>query len=408
MGILLSMYNICLHLAHFTQPTYQLWIIRILFIIPIYAIISFISIRSSSLGLYLEILRDVYEAFVIYCFLVWILSVIGGEAACAVSIAQRMSMAHPFPLCLLPPLRLNASFLRMCKRLTLQFVLIKLVTAAISFALLIIGGRSLYSFWAWQLLMLTAYNVSYTLALYGLFLFYSSTKNEMRSVSPVKKFLAVKAIVFLTYWQALFIPIVFGTQNSEATNDVVLCFEMVFFAALHYRAFPWSEFRFESVRCDEIGYDYTHFAGLDAMDTVTAAEDTVPRIERKKEDVRDSEGVTVRAWCSALCRVLNVMDVCDDARVHFVTPIANKKLLMKQRSVDEEAEEEDVQDDIDVETHRRARVSSQRLKDTLLFDEQHTELATKKQRQQAYAKECKQHNIELITKPHVQTTSIET
>lgn len=234
-GIIASFYNIALHLAHWTRPVYQLWIVRVLFIVPIYAIISFVSIHQASLGLYMEIIRDCYEAFVIYCFLIWILNVIGGEQACAVSIAQRMSMKHPFPLCCLPPLRLNASFLRACKQMTLQFVILKPITATISFLLLVIGGEDLYYNSIWQLIMLTAYNVSYTLALYGLFLFYVATKDEMNSFSPVKKFLAVKSIVFMTYWQALFIPIIFGSEYSDKTNDFILCLEMVVFAFMHYR-----------------------------------------------------------------------------------------------------------------------------------------------------------------------------
>ena len=75
--------------------------------------------------------------------------------------------------------------------------------AAISFILLASGGKNLYDNNFWQIISLTLYNVSYTLALYGLFLFYIATKEEMKTHSPVKKFLAVKSIVFMTYWQSL-------------------------------------------------------------------------------------------------------------------------------------------------------------------------------------------------------------
>ena len=124
-GIAFSMYNIWNHLSHWNKPIFQLWIVRVLFIIPIYSFISFFSIRFETAGLYLEIIRDCYEAFVIYCFLIWILNAIGGEENCGRSIASRMHMPHPFPLCCLPHIRLNSNFLRVCKQFTLQFVILK-------------------------------------------------------------------------------------------------------------------------------------------------------------------------------------------------------------------------------------------------------------------------------------------
>ena len=46
-----------------------------------------------------------------------------------------------------------------------------------------------------------AYNISVTVALYGLFLFYSATRPLLSPFHPVLKFLSVKSIVFLSFWQ---------------------------------------------------------------------------------------------------------------------------------------------------------------------------------------------------------------
>eukprot|EP00483_Globobulimina_turgida_P000171 UN00171 len=150
--------------------------------------------------------------------------------------------------------------------MTLQFVILKPITATISLLLLLIGGEPLFYNSYWQLIMLTAYNVSYTLALYGLFLFYVATKDEMNSFSPVRKFLAVKSVVFMTYWQMLFIPIIFGSKYSDKTNDFILCLESVAFAFLHYRAFPWWEFKYKKIPIDKVEYRYTGFGGLDDVE----------------------------------------------------------------------------------------------------------------------------------------------
>ena len=46
-----------------------------------------------------------------------------------------------------------------------------------------------------------AYNISVTLALYGLVLFYAATRGLLSKYHPVLKFLAIKSIVFLSFWQ---------------------------------------------------------------------------------------------------------------------------------------------------------------------------------------------------------------
>jgi len=45
------------------------------------------------------------------------------------------------------------------------------------------------------------YNVSISLALYALFMFYCATKVQLQPFDPVLKFLTVKSVVFLSYWQ---------------------------------------------------------------------------------------------------------------------------------------------------------------------------------------------------------------
>ncbi len=45
------------------------------------------------------------------------------------------------------------------------------------------------------------YNISISLALYALFLFYFATKELLRSYDPVLKFLTVKSVIFLSFWQ---------------------------------------------------------------------------------------------------------------------------------------------------------------------------------------------------------------
>lgn len=45
------------------------------------------------------------------------------------------------------------------------------------------------------------YNVSVSLALYALFLFYFATRELLQPFEPVLKFLTIKAVIFLSFWQ---------------------------------------------------------------------------------------------------------------------------------------------------------------------------------------------------------------
>ena len=45
------------------------------------------------------------------------------------------------------------------------------------------------------------YNVSVSLAVYGLVMFYNATRHMLAQYNPVLKFFSIKLIVFLSFWQ---------------------------------------------------------------------------------------------------------------------------------------------------------------------------------------------------------------
>jgi hypothetical protein len=53
------------------------------------------------------------------------------------------------------------------------------------------------------------YNVSVSVALYGLFLFYEATKHILAKYDPILKFLTIKSVIFLTFWQGKIYFIIF-------------------------------------------------------------------------------------------------------------------------------------------------------------------------------------------------------
>ena len=54
------------------------------------------------------------------------------------------------------------------------------------------------------------YTISYTMALYVLALFYVACKDLLQPFNPVPKFIIIKSVVFLTYWQVLFMHLSFN------------------------------------------------------------------------------------------------------------------------------------------------------------------------------------------------------
>ena len=101
------------------------------------------------------------------------------------------------------------------------------------------------------------YNISISLALYALVLFYVATKDLLRPFDPVLKFFTVKSVIFLSFWQGVLLALlesmgyILPMYNetgkeidlpagavSAGYQNFFICIEM-FFAAVALRyAFP--------------------------------------------------------------------------------------------------------------------------------------------------------------------------
>ena len=89
---------------------------------------------------------------------------------------------------------------------------------------------------------------------YCLVLFYMCCKEELQGLKPIPKFLCVKAVVFLTFWQSVLLAILasfdvlHGTEHYTkeevvaALQDFIVCIEMLVAAFAHHYAFSWKQF----------------------------------------------------------------------------------------------------------------------------------------------------------------------
>jgi hypothetical protein len=61
--IVLSLRLVYLHLTHWYMPDVQKYVVRILWMVPIYAVQSWFSLRFHSSRIYIDTVRDLYEAY---------------------------------------------------------------------------------------------------------------------------------------------------------------------------------------------------------------------------------------------------------------------------------------------------------------------------------------------------------
>lgn len=99
-------------------------------------------------------------------------------------------------------------FIRRCKQGCLQFVILKPILVAVTLILYAKGKYNDGNFSPKQayLYLTIIYTISYTMALYALALFYFACRDLLQPFNPVPKFIIIKSVVFLTYWQVKFSP----------------------------------------------------------------------------------------------------------------------------------------------------------------------------------------------------------
>ncbi|KAA8536674.1 hypothetical protein F0562_029152 [Nyssa sinensis] len=250
-GLGLALREAVWHLINYTEPTYQRYIVRIIFMVPVYALMSFLSLILNESAIYFNSIREVYEAWVIYNFLSLCLAWVGGPGAVVLSLSGRLLKPNwCLMTCCFPPIPLDGRFIRRCKQGCLQFVILKPFLVAVTFILYAKGKYEDGNFSAKQsyLYLTIIYTISYSMALYALALFYVACRDLLHPFNPVPKFILIKSVVFLTYWQGVLVFLAaksgFIKDAKEAAEfqSFIICVEMLIAAVGHLYAFPYKEY----------------------------------------------------------------------------------------------------------------------------------------------------------------------
>lgn len=200
-----------MQLKHYRKPILQRYVVRILIMVPLYAISSLVSLVSLKAAFYIDAVRDIYESFVLYCFFALLVNYLGGERSLLIMLHGRPPKQHLWPVSIFSPemdLSDPYTFLFL-KRGIFQYVYIKPVLAILTMALKWTGKYqegyiSAGSGYFWISLI---YNVSVATSLYCLAMFWVATSSDLKPFRPMPKFLSIKAIIFFSFWQGFAISL---------------------------------------------------------------------------------------------------------------------------------------------------------------------------------------------------------
>lgn len=242
------------HLFYWKNPKEQKAILIIILMAPVYAVNSFFGLvdagGSKPLFMLLDSVKECYEALAIAKFLALMYSYsnISMSRNVVPDEIKGREIHHPFPISLFLPKKshLNHQTLRLLKNWTWQFVIIRPVCSLLMITLQILGMYPSWLSWTFTIIL----NISVSLAMYSLVLFYHVFAKELEPHKPLSKFLCIKGIVFFCFWQGVLLDILVAmgiiqshhfwldTEHvEEAIQNVLICVEMVLFAVLQQYAF---------------------------------------------------------------------------------------------------------------------------------------------------------------------------
>ncbi|BEI82503.1 hypothetical protein CcaverHIS002_0303710 [Cutaneotrichosporon cavernicola] len=260
----LSIWSIVLQLKNYRMPALQRCVVRIMVMVPLYALSSLIALYSLNAAFFIDAIRDLYEGFVIYTFLQLLITYLGGERDLLLRLNGRPPIPHTFPLNLFfaPMDPSDPWTLLNLKRGVLQYVQIKpllvIATAVCKWTGTWKEGE--FTLTSGYTYVTIVYNISICLSLYCLAMFWVAVSKDLKPFRPVPKFLCVKGILFFSFWQGVFVGFLVSAGFIKSVGpytdpehmvlalvDSMICIEMPFFAIAHQYAFRASDYIDSSV-----------------------------------------------------------------------------------------------------------------------------------------------------------------
>ena len=231
------------------------------------------------------------QAFTIYTFFQLLINFLGGERSLIIMMHGRQPVNHPWPLnhCFAKVDISDPHTFLAIKRGILQYAWLKPLLGIATIIMKATGTYqegyiSLTSGYLWSGIL---YNVSVTLSLYSLAMFWVCMSQDLRPFRPVPKFLCIKLIIFASYWQGFFLSILqfagaipnnfqgYTADNlAAAIQDALICCEMPIFAIAHWYAFSWQDYADVTISAARMPVKYAFRDAFGGRDLVEDTKET--------------------------------------------------------------------------------------------------------------------------------------
>ena len=297
---LIFLWHLTQHMRHYHKPDVQNRVMGILWMVPIYGITSWLSMVYAQSEPYLAAFRDCFESYVVYTFVGFLIAVLsdglsrhqlvlklakeveherlaiarfnsiknssthGQDDGAALAeeeatklVKPKEHLVPPLPCCYgRDPYSTAISWLNQCQLLAMQFVFVKPLLTVIPAILYVSHAYDIdkepylinnnINWESPKLYVLILQNISVALAFYGLLSFYHGVEKDLEWCDPWPKFLCIKGVVFLTFWQYVGLQIMstFGLVDEKAASQIqnlLICIEMLIASIAHFYIFPHQE-----------------------------------------------------------------------------------------------------------------------------------------------------------------------
>ncbi|OTA63750.1 DUF300-domain-containing protein [Hypoxylon sp. EC38] len=265
-----SFYLMWRHAINYTKPREQRHIIRILFMVPIYATSAFLCIWYYWHAVYFQVLSDCYEAFAIASFFALMCHYVAPDLHEQKEFFRHMRpvKAWVWPINWFAkccggergPWRTPKSGLTWFNIIWIGiyhycFIRVAMtITAVVTqyFERYCESSNSPVFAHIW---VIAIEAIAVTIAMYCLIQFYVQLREPLAEHKPFLKVLAIKLVIFLSFWQTIAISLGTSTLHIVNPNSVLaypdlkvgipslmLCVEMALFSILHLWAFPYAPY----------------------------------------------------------------------------------------------------------------------------------------------------------------------
>ncbi|KAI3401340.1 hypothetical protein diail_11423 [Diaporthe ilicicola] len=270
-SMFVSFYLIWMHALNYTKPDEQKYIIRILLMIPIYAASAFLQLRFYHQSVYFAVISDCYEAFAISSFFALLCQYTAPDLH---SQKQFFRELHPVKQWVWPvnwfkkccggdrgPWRTPVSGLTWFNIIWIGIYHYCFIRVAMTITAVVTNKYDRYcessnSPYFAHIWCVAIDSVAVTIAMYCVIQFYVQLRNELVSHKPFLKVLAIKGVIFLSFWQTMAISV--GTSEFDIISpsaklsypdisvgipSLLLCIEMLIFSIMHIWAYPWRPYQ---------------------------------------------------------------------------------------------------------------------------------------------------------------------